>query len=71
MGGLRLQPFLGTIRHLGCPTYFMTIHTIWYILGGVALLVPRFPRLKSGHMPACSLSTQEHSCRTWPWGIPL
>jgi uncharacterized membrane protein len=24
----------------------MTIHTIWYILGGVALLVPRFPRLK-------------------------
>jgi hypothetical protein len=24
----------------------MTIHTFWYILGGVALLVPRFPRLK-------------------------
>jgi uncharacterized membrane protein YphA (DoxX/SURF4 family) len=46
MGGLRLQPFLGTIQHLGYPTYFMTIHTIWYILGGVALLVPRFPRLK-------------------------
>src|SRR5262252_10442553 len=46
MGGLRLQPFLGTIQHLGYPTYFMTIHTIWYILAGVALLVPRFPRLK-------------------------
>src|SRR6266487_2540954 len=46
MGGLRLQPFLGTIQHLGYPTYFMTIHTIWYILGGLALLVPRFPRLK-------------------------
>jgi uncharacterized membrane protein YphA (DoxX/SURF4 family) len=46
MGGLRLQPFLGTIQHLGYPTYFMTIHTIWYILGGVAILVPRFPRLK-------------------------
>jgi hypothetical protein len=46
MGGLRLQPFLGTIQHLGYPSYFMTIHTIWYILGGVALLVPRFPRLK-------------------------
>ena len=24
----------------------MTIHTIWYILAGVALLVSRFPRLK-------------------------
>src|SRR5262249_7230872 len=46
MGGLRLQPFLGTIQHLGYPTYFMTIHTIWYILAGIALLVPRFPRLK-------------------------
>jgi uncharacterized membrane protein YphA (DoxX/SURF4 family) len=46
MGGLRLPPFLGTIQHLRYPTYFMTIHTIWYILGGVALLVPRFPRLK-------------------------
>src|SRR5262245_29785490 len=46
MGGLRMQPFLGTIQHLGYPTYFMTIHTIWYILGGVALLVPRSPRLK-------------------------
>ena len=46
MGGLRMQPFVGTIQHLGYPTYFMTIHTIWYILGGVALLVPRFPRLK-------------------------
>ena len=46
VGGLRLQPFLGTIQHLGYPTYFMTIHTIWYILAGVALLVSRFPRLK-------------------------
>jgi hypothetical protein len=34
MGGSRLQPFLGTVQHLGYPTYFMTIHTIWYILGG-------------------------------------
>src|SRR5262249_48949825 len=46
MRGVRMQPFLETIQHLGYPTYFMTIHTIWYILGGVALLVPRFPRLK-------------------------
>src|SRR5437899_10403942 len=46
MGGLRLQPFLGTIQHLGYPTYFMTIHTIWYILAGVALIVPRFARGK-------------------------
>src|SRR5207237_10216761 len=46
MGGLRLQPFLGTIQHLGYPTYLMTLHTIWYILAGVALIVPHFPRAK-------------------------
>jgi uncharacterized membrane protein YphA (DoxX/SURF4 family) len=34
------------IRHLGYPLYFMTILGIWKILGGIALLVPRFPRLK-------------------------
>src|SRR5947208_14424150 len=46
MGGLRLQPFLGTIQRLGYPTYFMTIHTVWYILAGVALTVPRFAVLE-------------------------
>src|SRR5438045_9473076 len=45
MGGLRLQRFLGTIQHLGYPTYFMTIHTICYILPGVALSVTSFPRV--------------------------
>src|SRR5262245_65576448 len=48
MGGLRMQPFLGTIQHLGYPTYFMTIHTIWYIFAGVAWLVPRFPGRMEG-----------------------
>jgi uncharacterized membrane protein YphA (DoxX/SURF4 family) len=46
MGALRLQPFIGVIERLGYPAYFMTILGIWYVLGGVALLVPRFPRLK-------------------------
>ena len=31
---------------LGYPEYFMTILGFWKVLGGVALLVPRFPRLK-------------------------
>lgn len=46
MGAMRLQPFIGIVRHLGYPAYFMTILGIWYILGGLALLVPRFPLLK-------------------------
>jgi hypothetical protein len=46
MGGLRMQPFLGILRHLGYPPYFMTIIGVWYALAGLALLAPRFPRLK-------------------------
>jgi uncharacterized membrane protein YphA (DoxX/SURF4 family) len=46
MGAFRLPPFIGVIKHLGYPAYFMTILGIWYVLAGVALLVPKFARLK-------------------------
>jgi uncharacterized membrane protein YphA (DoxX/SURF4 family) len=46
MGALRLPPFNGIMEHLGYPAYFMTIIGVWYMLAGVALLAPRFPRLK-------------------------
>jgi uncharacterized membrane protein YphA (DoxX/SURF4 family) len=46
MGALRLPPFSGIMKHLGYPAFFMSIISVWYILGAVALLVPRFPRLK-------------------------
>jgi hypothetical protein len=32
--------------YLGYPLYFVTILGFWKVLGGIALLVPRFPRLK-------------------------
>ena len=35
----------GMIR-LGYPLYFMLILGVWKVLGSIALLVPRFPRLK-------------------------
>jgi uncharacterized membrane protein YphA (DoxX/SURF4 family) len=31
---------------LGYPVYFVTILGFWKVLGGIALLAPRFPRLK-------------------------
>jgi uncharacterized membrane protein len=46
MGALRLQPFSGIMEHLAYPAYLMTILGVWYVLGGIAILVPRFPRLK-------------------------
>ena len=32
--------------HLGYPVYFMVLLGVWKVLGGVALVLPRFPRLK-------------------------
>jgi uncharacterized membrane protein YphA (DoxX/SURF4 family) len=34
------------ITHLGYPVYLLTILGVWKILGVVAVLVPKFPRLK-------------------------
>jgi len=39
-------PVIGVITQLGYPVYLLTILGIWKLLGGITLLVPRFPRLK-------------------------
>jgi len=36
----------GIVNQLGYPLYFLTIQGVWKILGGIALLIPRFPLLK-------------------------
>ena len=36
----------GVVAELGYPTYFFAILGIWKVLGAIAILVPRFPRLK-------------------------
>ncbi len=43
---IQYPQYVGIIRHLGYPVYFMAIIAVWYTLVGVALLIPRFPRVK-------------------------
>ena len=44
---LRVPQVRGLIeQRLGYPLYFLTILGIWKLLGSVALVIPRFPRLK-------------------------
>jgi uncharacterized membrane protein YphA (DoxX/SURF4 family) len=43
---LRIPPFSAILEHLGYPGYFSVILGVWKVLGAVALLVPRSPRLK-------------------------
>ena len=43
---LRPPQVLEGMTHLGYPAYFLIILGIWKVLGGIALLVPRFPVLK-------------------------
>jgi uncharacterized membrane protein YphA (DoxX/SURF4 family) len=43
---LRRRENIEGILHLGYPVYFIVILGFWKVLGGIAVLVPRFPRLK-------------------------
>jgi len=40
------EPVIAVLAHLGYPVYLLTLLGIWKLLGAIALLVPRFPRLK-------------------------
>jgi DoxX-like protein len=40
------QPVVEVLAHLGYPLYLLTILGVWRLLGAIALLAPRFPRLK-------------------------
>ena len=50
---LRIQPFFGVLLHLGYPAYFAAILGTWKLLGGLALLAPRYPRLKEWAYAGC------------------
>jgi uncharacterized membrane protein YphA (DoxX/SURF4 family) len=43
---LRFEPNVEGMQRLGYPLYMMTILGFWKVLGGVALLIPRFPRVQ-------------------------
>jgi uncharacterized membrane protein YphA (DoxX/SURF4 family) len=49
-GGLfdlsRGQQIIATFTHLGYPPYLATLLGVWKVLGAVAIVAPRFPRLK-------------------------
>lgn len=48
-GAAELAGVTGTVQglvQLGYPVYFATIIGFWKLLGAIAILVPRFPRLK-------------------------
>jgi uncharacterized membrane protein YphA (DoxX/SURF4 family) len=41
-----LPDVVAGVLHLGYPRYFVTLLGFWKVLGGVAVLLPGFPRLK-------------------------
>jgi uncharacterized membrane protein YphA (DoxX/SURF4 family) len=43
---LHAPAMIAGLKHLGYPAYFATILGIWKLLGSVAILSPRHPRLK-------------------------
>ena len=43
---IQAPPALAFVAPLGYPGYFLSILGVWKILGAIAILAPRFPRLK-------------------------
>lgn len=43
---LRVPHVREVVDKLGYPEYFLVILGVWKLLGAVALVIPRFPRLK-------------------------
>jgi uncharacterized membrane protein YphA (DoxX/SURF4 family) len=43
---LRVPHVRVVIERLGYPAYFLVILGVWKLLGAVAVIIPRFPRLK-------------------------
>ncbi|GAA4310720.1 DoxX family protein [Mucilaginibacter gynuensis] len=43
---IKMEKEVEMMRHLGYPSYFLTIIGVWKILGLIAVLVPKFPLLK-------------------------
>jgi len=43
---LRVPQVRGVMDRLGYPAYFLIILGVWKILGAIAVIIPRFPRLK-------------------------
>jgi len=46
IGLTRGAEMLSELAHLGYPSYFSTILGAWKLVGAIAIVVPRFPRLK-------------------------
>ncbi len=42
----RAEATVTVLNHLGYPIYLLTILGAWKVLGAIAVVVPRFPRLK-------------------------
>ena len=43
---VRTPDMVGAMHHLGYPVYLTSILGVWKLLGAVAIVAPRFPRLK-------------------------
>jgi uncharacterized membrane protein YphA (DoxX/SURF4 family) len=40
------EQVVSTMHHLGYPAYFASVLGMWKLLGAIAIVIPRFPRLK-------------------------
>jgi len=59
----------GFVHILGYPPYFVTILGVWKVLGAIAILVPRFPRLKEWAYAGIFLTDGRRRIHRFSWRI--
>lgn len=69
---LKPEAEVAKLTHLGYPVYLLTILGVWKILGVVAVLIPKYPRLKewayAGFFFAMSGAAISHIIMRDPFG---
>jgi uncharacterized membrane protein YphA (DoxX/SURF4 family) len=64
---LRIQPVVEGMAHLGYPAYFCVILGVLKVLGAVAVLAPRFPRLKEWAYAGTVFDLTGAAASSVPW----
>jgi uncharacterized membrane protein YphA (DoxX/SURF4 family) len=61
---LMLPQVREVVHRVGYPVYFLVILGAWKILGSIAIIIPRFPRLKKWAYAVLASISRAHSHQT-------
>ena len=68
---LPFDHFAQDMEHLGYPTYFLKIIGVWKILGAIAVVIPKIPRIKEWVYAGMIFDLTGAAFSRWAIGDPV